>query len=1197
MRKILPLAVLFSVAPGFAACNDHAGLLSAKQIENRAELVGGPVAMADVGDYLLQNDLIKVNILGPKDSPGPGVFGGSIVDIDIRRDHLGFEGGQGIDRFAELFPVANLLVPFPKDGVDVSVPAGMDGSDGKEAVVRVQGKGAFLFEALGILRDKKPLLQALFPDIKTEFRFRTDYILRPGERHITIRTTLMLDDDNGDGCPDISSCAPCEDGYVMDPQTGCYSCDCEQPIPLDPYTEPVSVFGQIFGDSPMGVDQAVHRGGVVAGDFVFFGNQNAVFAPGIGFDAEKALHAAEFAGRNTFQDPLSFDFVTAAGGDVSYGYFTVSPKAGEQVRINVPIFSGSATAFLAAGKSCLFDTSDDDTCDDKRAFTFERYLAVGDGDVASVVDEVWKTRGTQTGEIRGTVRSLDTGEPSPKAKVYVFKNPVPGRRWNTVDELADSHVRLNGEYGIVDAIDADVGVDTVLDGNFHANLPPGDYVVVARTADGMGFSQPQSIHLDAGKTEVVVPAVITPGTVSYRVYDESGDIEPAKIALVSLDDAGNEMDRDGTRRVYLGDGRLGNGVRALDYSPTGRGDLRVEPGKYRFRASRGPEHGIFEKDITVTPNSIQRIDAVVKREVDTTGWMSADMHVHATPSFDSGMALTRRMSTLVAENVEFAVPTDHDVETDYQPTIHAMVLDAFVKSAVGAETTTIEQGHFIAFPLRYDANIHPTHGSHDPTCETGNQIVDSLKASGADPDYQPFTILAHPRDGFFGYQSQLGVDPFTMKRKTGLLESSNPVFTTATCDYDGMELINGKRFDLVRTASISEVLDWNNCRKRLDRAKSEGEMDVICPELTKPAERRCLPGERFVDCQDRRRTTLAWESMKRMLARTPEEQEAIWNFSMTMVDGQALCLLPADPMTQVPPEDVDLPCTQYAGHVDDYFRYLEHGMLKTHVASSDSHEGVHEPGYPRTYFKSPTDSPASLTTRDVVDSLKSGQALTTYGPYITASVDGKSFGETVTKKGGGKYTLDLSVQTASWFGVDRIEIYQNGHLVKLPEVKSKPEDIVDFQGKIELEAPADRDSWVVIIAMGLEDRNLMRKVSLDIPFGEIQISRVTADAFALVPLVNSIFSPTPTLPDWFPAPPYAVSNPIYIDANNEEGYNAPLPYPEYCSQHCEVNASEDVCAASAQICVADQSMCGVVVLGPKCEHRIPWPGGEHPGEL
>ena len=76
-------------------------------------LVGGPVAMADVGDFLLENDEIRVAILGPRHSPGPGVYGGSLVDADLRRPDPRFASASGRDRFAESFPVANLLVPDP----------------------------------------------------------------------------------------------------------------------------------------------------------------------------------------------------------------------------------------------------------------------------------------------------------------------------------------------------------------------------------------------------------------------------------------------------------------------------------------------------------------------------------------------------------------------------------------------------------------------------------------------------------------------------------------------------------------------------------------------------------------------------------------------------------------------------------------------------------------------------------------------------------------------------------------------------------------------------------------------------------------------------------------------------------------------------------------------------------------------------
>lgn len=44
-----------------------------------------------------------------------------------------------------MFPV-NLLVPSPEPG-DVDVRVMKDGSDGQEAIIRVEGDGEFLFEA------------------------------------------------------------------------------------------------------------------------------------------------------------------------------------------------------------------------------------------------------------------------------------------------------------------------------------------------------------------------------------------------------------------------------------------------------------------------------------------------------------------------------------------------------------------------------------------------------------------------------------------------------------------------------------------------------------------------------------------------------------------------------------------------------------------------------------------------------------------------------------------------------------------------------------------------------------------------------------------------------------------------------------------------------------------------------------------
>ncbi|MEM9697122.1 MAG: PHP domain-containing protein, partial [Myxococcota bacterium] len=129
-----------------------------------------------------------------------------------------------------------------------------------------------------------------------------------------------------------------------------------------------------------------------------------------------------------------------------------------------------------------------------------------------------------------------------------------------------------------------------------------------------------------------------------------------------------------------------------------------------------------------------------------------------------------------------------------------------------------------------------------------------------------------------------------------------------------------------------------------------------------------------------------------------------------------------------------------------------------------------------------------------------------------------------------------------------------------------------------------RDSWIVIIAMGLERRNLMGPLLLDVPFGEIQLSRVAADAFSRVPVVNTLFTATPVAPDWNPIAPYAVTNPIYLDTGGDGRYDAPLPRPQFCSRPCTVDDPNSPCP-DGQVCLSREEVCGFEIAG-QCTRRV-----------
>ncbi len=134
-----------------------------------------------------------------------------------------------------------------------------------------------------------------------------------------------------------------------------------------------------------------------------------------------------------------------------------------------------------------------------------------------------------------------------------------------------------------------------------------------------------------------------------------------------------------------------------------------------------------------------------------------------------------------------------------------------------------------------------------------------------------------------------------------------------------------------------------------------------------------------------------------------------------------------------------------------------------------------------------------------------------------------------------------------------------------------PEVIRDFRVEVPIEVP-DRDSWIVIVAMGLSDENQPRPMIFDIPFGEIQLSQTASGAFADVPVVNQLLAATPSVPDWSPIVPYAITNPIYLDVDGNGRYDAPLGPAPFCSQPCE---TDDECPFG-EVCVG---VCGFAIDG------------------
>lgn len=125
----------------------------------------------ETGDFVLINDRIAIVIEDKGPSDGYGRFGGEILAID----RVGDDGKpMGLSRFGEtLFGVAfDTINP-------TSVSVVKDGSDGREAIVRVTGP-------LQTVPFLSVSLKALYPN-NYQGQFAYDYVLSPGSPMVTIR--------------------------------------------------------------------------------------------------------------------------------------------------------------------------------------------------------------------------------------------------------------------------------------------------------------------------------------------------------------------------------------------------------------------------------------------------------------------------------------------------------------------------------------------------------------------------------------------------------------------------------------------------------------------------------------------------------------------------------------------------------------------------------------------------------------------------------------------------------------------------------------------------------------------------------------------------------------------------------------------------------------------------------------------------
>src|SRR5262249_12095121 len=118
---------------------------------------------------------------------------------------------------------------------------------------------------------------------------------------------------------------------------------------------------------------------------------------------------------------------------------------------------------------------------------------------------------------------------------------------------------------------------------------------------------------------------------------------------------------EGTASPDFGPSHVAGPARNQVTSETGRIAVPLAPGKYRGTASRGPEYAIAQLVQELKAGETARREAKLARVVDTKGYLSTDFHQHTMLGADAPVATRDRVIANVAEGVEIAVASEHNV--------------------------------------------------------------------------------------------------------------------------------------------------------------------------------------------------------------------------------------------------------------------------------------------------------------------------------------------------------------------------------------------------------------------------------------------------------------------------------------------------------------------------------------------------------
>ncbi len=350
-------------------------------------------------------------------------------------------------------------------------------------------------------------------------------------------------------------------------------------------------------------------------------------------------------------------------------------------------------------------------------------------------------------------------------------------------------------------------------GKARFDVPVGNYRV-STGARGAAIENP--IDVSAPSTGEAQVTVRQGGKRTLTVTVQDPFMQPLTAKVVVKCPSGICANEQSKLRPYFDAETMPSELQAVEFVPaSGTLQVSLPPGTYEVFVTRGPEYSAFPDSFPARGQAIDlttadaTITATLAQVVDTTGWISADLHVHAVGSPDSSVPNALRVASFAAEGVDVMVSTDHDFITDYAPIVRDLGLSSSMATLIGCEVTPFDYGHQQAFPVTVREG--PGGGAFDWAGGDGASLRLDQLYSGLREAYPGVVLqMNHPRGGQGASLTQLKVDtargtsaasPATFRMDPNPAATANDT-KLFSLDFDAIELMNGT------SASLAVANDW-----------------------------------------------------------------------------------------------------------------------------------------------------------------------------------------------------------------------------------------------------------------------------------------------------------------------------------------------------------------------------------------------------